>query len=509
MTDTTVDLGIDGLTNVQVIGAGGSAVVYRADRVRNGELDQPDSLALEATTPETSNPETIAVKVLRLSWDPSALRRFEREQRVMSRLSRMSGFVSILETGETSDGSPYILMPFYGGGSLQDRMRNDGPMAWPRAVRLIEQVAQTLVEAHRRDVYHRDIKPANILLSESGQAHVADFGISLIADETLGRSTVAAFTPAYSPPESFSDGLRPVASTDVYGLAATLWALLAGHAPFKEKDENVTTATIFGRVATQQIGDLRPRVPSPICHFIERAVAKTPSDRPVSMAAFLNQLREAREDSYRGLERARFDHKPLALPDETPELAKAPLIDTESPTLAGPIATNTIGDARGPDLVILGAGVGRTAPPDGVVDEVRPALARVPRPDAHHDPHAGYQHDHYDNRFGHSTYNDRLDPAPADYFGGPAEPEHPPQASAFSMVVTALVAALATSAVVLAVWFVGSRLLGGEEAAFAAVSTLMVVVPLPGISRRLNHGDSSRSPSGRSGVQASGNRPTA
>lgn len=458
MTDTAVDLGIDGLTNIEVIGAGGSAIVYRADRVRD-DVDAQGSTTYEGLSVDTelTDSATVAVKVLRLSWDPSALRRFEREQRVMSRLSRMSGFVSILETGETSDGSPYIMMPYYAGGSLQDRIRNDGPMSWPRAVRLIEQVALTLVEAHRRDVYHRDIKPANILLSESGQAHVADFGISLIADENLGRSTVAAFTPAYSPPESFSDGLRPVASTDVYGLAATLWALLAGHAPFKEKDENVTTATIFGRVATQQIGDLRPQVPSPICYFIERSVAKLPADRPASMAAFLHQLREAREDSYRGLERPRYDHQPLDLPDEPPALAQVPVVDSEGPTLAGPLATNTIGDSRGPDLVILGAGVGQAGQTYPAVDDVvaprvatyaasAPAPVPTTPPPA---PETGYR-GHYDSGF---------------------EASQP--TTAVSAVLTALVAALVTSAVVLAIWFVGSRLFGGAEGAFVVIESLL------------------------------------
>jgi len=468
MTESIVDLGIDGLTDIEVIGAGGSAIVYRADR----ELVDPDSLdsstnggpisSDSANGSDSTNGsgsangrmahlepirfETVAVKVLRLSWDPMALRRFEREQMVMSRLSQMPGFVSILETGETSDGSPYIMMPYYSGGSLQDRIRNDGPMAWPRAVRLIEEVAETLVEAHQRDVYHRDIKPANIMLSETGQAHVGDFGISLIGDEPLGRNTVAAFTPAYSPPESFSDGLRPVASTDVYGMGATLWALLAGHAPFKEKDENVTTATIFGRVASQQIGDLRPRVPSPICHFIERTMAKLPGDRPDSMVAFLRQLREAREDSYRGLERARLAHRPLEIPDKPPRLATIPVVDTEGSTLVGPLATNTIGDSRGPDLVILGTGVGRVAPPSH--DDAPPAPP--------HQPTAQWD----------SSTRSESPPGPAyetAYGQGPGyDPVRPP-VSALSATLTALVAAIITSALVLAGWFVFSQLTADEE----------------------------------------------
>ena len=299
MVSSSIDLGLRGLHNVEVIGSGGSAIVYKAVR------QVPGRFAME---------ETVAVKVLRSSWDTAARRRFEREQRVMDRLSETAGFVPILETGETDDGSPYIVMPYYDGGSLQQRLARSGPLDWPRAVRLIEQVAQTLVEAHELDVFHRDIKPANILLSESGQPHVADFGISLIANDAASRAaSTAAFTPAYSPPESFTDGLLPVAATDVYGLAATLWAVLAGHAPFKDPGERPAPVTVFGRVAMQQVGDLRDRVPSPICQFIERSMAKHPERRPLTMADFLSGLQAAREDAYRGVEAERLEPDPLII----------------------------------------------------------------------------------------------------------------------------------------------------------------------------------------------------
>lgn len=297
MATGSVDLGLRGLRDVEVIGSGGSAVVYRAVR------EVPGRFAMQ---------ETVAVKVLRSSWDSAARRRFEREQRVMNRLSDTAGFVPILETGETNDGSPYIIMPFYDGGSLQERLARSGPIEWPRAVRLVEQVATTLQQAHELDVFHRDIKPANILLTASGSPHVADFGLSLIAEDAAAKATsTAAFTPAYSPPESFTEGLRPVATTDIYGLAATLWAILAGHAPFKEPGEQPTPATVFGRVAFHQVGDLRDHVPSPICRFIEGAMAKLPEDRPAAMSDFLAELQVAREDAYRGVEAARIEAIPL------------------------------------------------------------------------------------------------------------------------------------------------------------------------------------------------------
>ncbi len=304
MATSPIDLGLRGLRDIEVIGSGGSAVVYKAVR------EVPGRFAMV---------ETVAIKVLRSSWDSEARRRFEREQRIMDRLSDTAGFVPILETGETDDGSPYIIMPFYEGGSLQEWVSRSGPIEWPRAVRLVEEVARTLQQAHELDVFHRDIKPANILLTETGRPHVADFGISLIAEDAIAKATsTAAFTPAYSPPESFTDGLMPVATTDVYGLAATLWSILAGHAPFKEPGEQPTPVTVFGRVAMQQVGDLREHVPSPICRFIERAMAKSPEDRPAMMSEFLTELEKAREDAYRGVEAARLEMKPLVDPGDAP-----------------------------------------------------------------------------------------------------------------------------------------------------------------------------------------------
>ncbi|MDH3292903.1 MAG: hypothetical protein OER95_01120, partial [Acidimicrobiia bacterium] len=112
-------------------------------------------------------------------------------------------------------------------------------------------------------------------------------------------------------PESFTDGLLPVPATDIYGLAATLWAILAGHAPFKDPGERPAPVTVFGRVAMHQVGDLRDRVPSPICRFIERSMAKRPERRPASMADFLTELQAAREDAYRGVEVERLEVEPL------------------------------------------------------------------------------------------------------------------------------------------------------------------------------------------------------
>ncbi len=413
MATSSIDLGLRGLHDVEVIGSGGSAVVYKAVR------DVPGRFAMQ---------ETVAVKVLRSSWDSAARRRFEREQRVMDRLSETAGFVPILETGETDDGSPYIVMPFYEGGSLQRRVARSGPIEWPRAVRLVEEVAKTLEQAHELDVFHRDIKPANILLTEAGRPHVADFGISLIADDTTSKATsTAAFTPAYSPPESFTEGLLPVASTDIYGLAATLWATLAGHAPFKSPGEQPTPVTVFGRVAMHQVGDLRETVPSPICRFIERAMAKIPADRPATMAEFRAELQAAREDAYRGVEAERLEVKPLVNP------ASAPLFEPPSTVGDDEIAA----DGAGAEIEAAGADEEESS---SVTLGVLPGEVPLPAADRQPDDHEPDDHDD-DDEDGQADSVDE-EAAPATVKGADSD-----------WLIKVAAVALSTTAILLLTWW--------------------------------------------------------
>lgn len=271
----TLDLGIDGLENIEQVGGGGSSRVFRAIQT---DLDR-----------------MVAVKLLRASDDPDVARRFDRERRAVGRLSLNEGVVPIYSAGITVRGEPYMIMPYYPDGSLQDRI-DAGPVPWQDAVTTIAEAAETMAAAHEAGVVHLDLKPANILLSSSGSPRIADFGIAkLMSEQTISTSTGQSFTPTFSAPETLLGGPASPAS-DVYGLAATLWALLAGRPPFRSdiRAEN-TLMAVLGRVVHQPPDDLRHLAPESICSVIDTAMAKDPADRHPTAGAFRRALISAVE----------------------------------------------------------------------------------------------------------------------------------------------------------------------------------------------------------------------
>src|SRR5262249_12277964 len=121
----------------------------------------------------------------------------------------------------------YLVLQYVPGGSLADRVRQDGPLSWQQAARYIADVAEGLLEVHARSIVHRDVKPANILWnSEADEALLTDFGISVRLRDGSG----VGGAPYYIPPEAFDGVVSP--AQDVYGLAASLFWLVAGSVPF-------------------------------------------------------------------------------------------------------------------------------------------------------------------------------------------------------------------------------------------------------------------------------------
>lgn len=257
MTLSVSNLGIDGLEDVEQIGTGGSSRVYRA---RQTDLDR-----------------IVAVKVLNRGHDQGVSKRFDRERKAMGRLSLHEGIVPVYSSGETSHGEPFLVMPYYANGSLQDQI-DTGAMEWQTAVSYVDVAAETIAAAHDEGVVHLDLKPANILLTNHGAPRIADFGIAKLTGHGASTTGGAAFTPAYSAPETFLDGVTGPPS-DVYGLGATLWALLVGHPPFLTPGEDTNLMAVIGRVVNNPVGDLRHFTPGGICEVIERAMAKDPEDR--------------------------------------------------------------------------------------------------------------------------------------------------------------------------------------------------------------------------------------
>lgn len=255
----------------RAIGAGGMATVYLAQDVKH---ERP-----------------VAVKVMRGNVASAiSAKRFLREIRVTANLQHPH-ILPLYDSGD-ADGLLYYVMPFVAGGSLGQRLEEDGPLPVPDALDTVHAVAEALGYAHREGVIHRDIKPENILLQQ-GQALMADFGIAQAASVTSdGRLTDAGVpmgTPSYMSPEQASGEDDVDARTDVYALACVLYECLTGHPPYVGPSVRaVLSQHLVAPVPS--VARARAEVPTSVHEAITRALAKEPSDRFSSMADFASAL---------------------------------------------------------------------------------------------------------------------------------------------------------------------------------------------------------------------------
>ncbi|MBM3846863.1 MAG: serine/threonine protein kinase, partial [Verrucomicrobia bacterium] len=190
---------------------------------------------------------TVALKLILMGRFASSteIKRFRAEAEAAAQLDHPN-IVPIHEVGE-SQGQHYFAMRFLEGGSLADRMAKTNPPTPHReTAALISTVAKAVQHAHQHGILHRDLKPANILLDASGSPHVTDFGLatrlSSHADSPEQHARLTASgdvlgSPCYMSPEAASGQVhRLTTASDVYGLGAILYELLAGQPPFVEQN---------------------------------------------------------------------------------------------------------------------------------------------------------------------------------------------------------------------------------------------------------------------------------
>jgi serine/threonine protein kinase len=159
-----------------------------------------------------------------------AVQRAMREARITARLHHANA-VQVFDVVD-EQGSPCLIMQYVPSRSLQDLVRENGPLPATEVARIGAQVAAALAAAHEAGIVHRDVKPANILIAEDGTAMITDFGISHAFDDvTLTSTGMVTGTPAYLAPEVARGSPSDYAS-DVYSLGSTLYLAVEGRPPF-------------------------------------------------------------------------------------------------------------------------------------------------------------------------------------------------------------------------------------------------------------------------------------
>ena len=285
------------------LGEGGMATVYVAFDQKHGR--------------------SVAIKVMR-SELAAALgpERFLREIEIAARLTHPH-ILAVHDSGEAG-GLLYYVMPYVAGESLRHRLHREGPLPPDQALRIACEVAGALDYAHRRGVIHRDVKPENILLEE-GHAVVADFGIARAVNEavapsmgeapsTVNRETSTASThaledrrwdkvgpaaltqtgitlgtPAYMSPEQACGERALDGRSDTYSLGCVLYEMLSGEPPFDGNSPQAVIAKHLS-VPAPPLRLNRPFLPVAVEQAVLKALAKDPSDRFDTAAAFLQTL---------------------------------------------------------------------------------------------------------------------------------------------------------------------------------------------------------------------------
>lgn len=229
----------------------------------------------------------VALKILRPDQDtnPEVVQRFEQEVAAMCRLTHPNT-VRVFDYGITEDGIWYYAMELLEGQTLLALVTESGRLGVDRALHIVHQVSRALAEAHANGIVHRDVKPENVFITQAGGepdfVKVLDFGIAKLSREAASTSitrTGAIFgTPTYMSPEA-AKGMPMDARSDVYGLGAVLYYLLAGHPPFQSVS---ATELLMAHVAKPptpltELPDVR--VPRAVDELVLRCLAKDPADR--------------------------------------------------------------------------------------------------------------------------------------------------------------------------------------------------------------------------------------
>jgi serine/threonine protein kinase/Tol biopolymer transport system component len=258
--DTPGRLGSIGPYEVsEVIGRGGMGVVLSGHDPRLNRV-----VAIKALSPQ-------------LASNPTAHRRFLREAQAAAAVSHPH-VVTIHAVGE-QEGTPYLVMEYVAGQSLQQKIDVQGPLEVREVLRIGSQIAFGLAAAHAQGLIHRDVKPANILLENGVQrVKITDFGLARAADDVSCTQTgLIAGTPQYMSPEQA--GGEPIDHrSDLFSLGSVLYTMCSGRPAFRAE----SALGVLRRVCDatpRPIHEINPDIPDWLVSIIDKLLAKRPADR--------------------------------------------------------------------------------------------------------------------------------------------------------------------------------------------------------------------------------------
>lgn len=302
------------------LGAGGMAVVYRAQDLSLGRL--------------------VAVKILRenLTGDPEFLARFQQEARAAANLTHPN-IVTVHDFGRDG-GRYYIVMEYIEGQDLKAQIKAGAPFKVERALDLIIQICAGIGYAHRAGLVHCDVKPQNILVTPDGRVKITDFGIArALASLHPGETTDVVWgSPQYYSPEQAA-GEAPTPASDVYSIGIVMYEMLAGRLPFVASTQQAL-AMMHLREEPPLLTLFNAAVPQTLERIVHKVMAKEPSARyrtADQLGRILISYRERGEDMTAAQPAAPPANAPTLVSNAPPTVKVAPAqAPTPAPTLQVP-----------------------------------------------------------------------------------------------------------------------------------------------------------------------------
>lgn len=223
--------------------------------------------------------------------DAKSRRLLRSEGRALSLMSH-PGVVRLF--GQRHDAAqPYLLLEHVGDRTLRDVLREEGPLEVGRAVRVVQHVAAAVSHAHARGYIHRDLKPSNVSL-RAGRPVLLDFGVAWRAAPAGRRPPDRSGTPQYLAPEQIARApLTP--ATDVFGLGALIFELIAAGRPFRRGDADARElAARYPQLVEgpKRLEESARGVPEGLARVVSRCLEKEPGARFQSAADVARALDE-------------------------------------------------------------------------------------------------------------------------------------------------------------------------------------------------------------------------
>ncbi len=254
---------------IEELGRGGMGVVYKA---KDSKLKR-----------------IVALKFLPSEWTHNfqAKERFAREAQAAASLDHPN--ICTVHEVDEAEGRIFISMAFVEGESIKAKIER-GPFKIDEALGIGTQVAEGLREAHKKGIVHRDIKSANIMVTETAQAKIMDFGIARVTGGTLlTQEGMTMGTVAYmSPEQARGEGVDQ--RTDIWSFGVVLYEMLGRQLPFKGEHDQAVVYSILNK-QPRPISDLRPDIPASIEQVVGKALEKNPDKRYQRIDDLLDDLR--------------------------------------------------------------------------------------------------------------------------------------------------------------------------------------------------------------------------